>query len=44
MLKQGNLNLLCNVPCLKYWFKKFISKQKTRKAQKDEKLVFQKNR
>ena len=44
MLKQGSLNLLCNVPCLKYWFKTFISKQKTRKAQKDEKLVFQKNR
>ena len=44
MLKQGSLNLLYDVPWLKYWFKTFISKQKTQKAQKEEKLVFQKNK
>ena len=29
---------------LKYWFKTFDSKQKTQKAQKDEKRGFQKDR
>ena len=43
MLKQGSLSLVYNVPWLKYRFKAFNSKQKE-KAQKDEKLVLQKNR
>ena len=44
MLKQGSLSLLYNVPWLNYSFKTLNSKQKTRKAQKNERLVFQKNR
>ena len=44
MLKQGSLSLLYNVPWLNYSFKTLNSKQKTRKAQKNGKLVFQKNR
>ena len=44
MLKQGSLSLLYNVLWLNYSFKTPNSKQKRRKAQKNEKLVYQKNR